>query len=155
MAKITALTAEATPVDADLAVIVDVSDTTQSASGSTNKITLANLAAGAPWSARYAVIGSTSALGALGSTETIDASTATRFTGDLDANVTITVSNLSAVFDVILVELTEDGGSHTIAWSGAVNTPDTHSDTDGDRSLFAVSYTADGPFVQLVGTWTP
>lgn len=103
-----------------------------------------------------AVIGSTVALGALGSTETIDASTATRFTGTIDANLTLTVSNLSTVFDVILVELTESGGGgHSIAWSGAVNTPDTHSDTDGDRSLFAVSYTADGPFVQLVGTWTP
>jgi hypothetical protein len=102
-----------------------------------------------------AVIGSTVALGGLGTTETIDASTATRFTGTLDNNVTITVTNLSSVFDVVLVELLESGGGHTITWSGAANTPLPHSDVNGDRSLFAVSFTADGPFVALVGTWTP
>jgi hypothetical protein len=86
MAKITALVAEATPVDADLAAIVDVSDTTQSANGSTNKITLANLAAGAPWTSRYlqlvaggssvenigAVESNVNTVAASGSTETLD-----------------------------------------------------------------------------------
>jgi hypothetical protein len=154
MPKITALVAETAPVDGDLIPIVDVSDTTQSPSGSTNKSTLAQLATGAPFAGRYAKIGSTSALGNLGTTETIDASTATRFTGNIDDNVTITMSNLSAVFDVVLIELVESGGSHTITWSGAVNTPDAHSDVNGDTSLFAVSFTADGPFVALVGTWS-
>jgi hypothetical protein len=54
MGKITALTAEATVVDADIIPVVDVSDTTQSANGSTNKVTLANFAAGAPFTSRYA-----------------------------------------------------------------------------------------------------
>ena len=44
---------EASPVDTDLVLIVDVSDTTQSAAGSTNKVTLENLASSDPWETRY------------------------------------------------------------------------------------------------------
>jgi hypothetical protein len=91
----------------------------------------------------------------MGATETIDASAASRHTGDIDANVTITITGLSATNNAIQLELTEDGGSHTITWSGAVNDVETHSDTDGDVSIFVVTFTDDGPFVAFVGSYTP
>lgn len=46
MPKITALTAETALATGDLFAIVDVNDTTQSANGSTNKMTAANVAKG-------------------------------------------------------------------------------------------------------------
>ena len=46
MSKITDYTALVTPASGDILVIVDVSDTTQSAAGTTKQITLANAAAG-------------------------------------------------------------------------------------------------------------
>jgi len=91
--------------------------------------------------------------GAMGASVTFDASASTHHSGDIDANVTIDVSNLSHINSGVICFLTESGGSHTITWTWAVNTPGTHDGTDTNVALFTVSWTPDGPYVQYVGEW--
>jgi hypothetical protein len=107
MPKITALTAETTLVDSDLFAIVDVSDTTQSGAGSTNKITAANVAVGAPFSSRYlalvaggssvenigAVESNVNTVATSGSTETLDTSVYGVHDVTMDQACAITFSN--------------------------------------------------------------
>ena len=59
-----------------------------------------------------------SALGDLGATETIDWATATRFTGTLDSNVTITHSNEVSGRSITLYLAYDDAAQRTITWSG-------------------------------------
>lgn len=63
--------------------------------------------------------GLVSALGNLGSTETFDWSTATNFTGNLDANITIDFSNAISG-QTITLYLTYSGAQRTIAWTPTI-----------------------------------
>jgi ElaB/YqjD/DUF883 family membrane-anchored ribosome-binding protein len=60
-------------------------------------------------------VGTVSALGNLGATETIDWSTATHFNGNLDSNITFTNSN-SVTGQSITLYLTYSGAQRTITW---------------------------------------
>lgn len=60
-------------------------------------------------------VGTVSALGNLGATETIDWSTATHFSGNLDANITFTNSN-SVTGQSITLYLTYSGAQRTVTW---------------------------------------
>jgi hypothetical protein len=60
-------------------------------------------------------VGSVNAIGNLGATETIDWSTDTHFTGNLDANITFTNSN-SVTGQSITLYLTYSGAQRTITW---------------------------------------
>jgi hypothetical protein len=63
MAKTPDYAALAAVADGDLFTVVDVSDATQSADGSTKKLTAANLASGAPFTSRYVELADTSTSG--------------------------------------------------------------------------------------------
>jgi hypothetical protein len=134
MAKITALTAEATLADGDLFAVVDVSDTAQSANGSTNKMTAANVATGAPFTSRYlalaaggssvenigAVESNVNTVGTSGSTETLDTSVYGVHDVTMDQACTFTFSNPApsgkcTVFILIL------RGSFTPTFPGSVD----------------------------------
>jgi hypothetical protein len=86
--KITALTAETTPAAADLIPIVDVSDTTQSVNGSTQKVTYENF-----FTNVGAIESNVSTVAATGSTETLDLSLYGVFDVTMDAGCTFTFSN--------------------------------------------------------------
>ena len=60
-------------------------------------------------------VGTVSALGNLGATETIDWATATHFSGNLDSNITFTNSN-SVTGQSITLYLTYSGAQRTITW---------------------------------------
>jgi hypothetical protein len=143
MGKITALTAEATPVDADLVPIVDVSDTTQSGSGSTNKVTLANLAAGAPFTSRYfPLTGAVQAtynpnvVSATGSTETISMNTAVHdLTMDQACVLTISDTAGSDEFKSCVVFLE---GAFAITWDTDQDWGDATAPTYATPACFVI-----------------
>jgi hypothetical protein len=129
-----------TTIDAtDLLYVVDVSDTTESAEGTSKKITRANLVQGLITGVAWGDItgtlsgqtdlqaafddleydtakGTVVALGALGSSETIDWSAGTHFTGTLDDDVTIGFSN-DATGQKITLAFIYSGAQRTITWS--------------------------------------
>jgi hypothetical protein len=85
--------------------------------------------------------GTVSSLGSLGSTETIDVSTANYFYGTLNANCTIGFTGWTAGKDsAITVELTENGtGGWTPTFTGVDwlgGTTPTHDTTLGTRTLY-------------------
>jgi hypothetical protein len=151
MPKITALTAETTPVDSDLAAIVDVSDTTQSGAGSTNKITLANLAAGAPWSSRYlalvaggssvenigAVESNVNTVAATGATETLDLSVYGVHDVTMDQSCAFTLSNPAPSGDATVAVLIIRG-AFTPSFTNTMIEPDGAALTYSTPSVWMV-----------------
>jgi hypothetical protein len=143
MPKITALVAETAPVDGDLIPIVDVSDTTQSPSGSTNKSTLAQLAAGAPFTSRYfPLTGAVQAtynpniVAATGATETISMNTAVHDL-TMDQNCILTISDTAGSDEfkscVVFIE-----GAFAITWDTDQDWGDATAPTYATPACFVI-----------------
>lgn len=99
--------------------------------------------------------GTVSNLGSLGTTETINVSTANYFYGTLDDNVTIGFSGWTAGVDSqITVELTEDGGGgNTPTFSGVTwlgGTTPTHDTTASSTAVY-VFFSRDGGITIIGG----
>jgi hypothetical protein len=144
MAKIPDYTAETAPVDADLLVLHDTSDTTQSVDGSTNKVTLANFAAGAPFTARYfPLTGAVQAtynpniVAATGATETISMNTAVHFlTMDQACIITISDTAGSDEFKMCVVFLS---GAFAVTWDTDQDWPDATAPTYATPACFVIT----------------
>jgi hypothetical protein len=144
MPKITALVAETAPVDGDLIPIVDVSDTTQSPSGSTNKSTLAQLATAAPFTSRYfPLTGAVQAtynpniVAATGATETISMNTAVHFlTMDQACQITISDTAGSDEFKMCVVFLS---GAFAVTWDTDQDWPDASAPTYATPACFVIT----------------
>jgi hypothetical protein len=143
MGKITALTAEATVVDADIIPVVDVSDTTQSANGSTNRVTLAQLATGAPFTSRYfPLTGAVQAtynpniVSATGATETISMNTAVHDL-TMDQNCILTISDTAGSDEfkscVVFIE-----GAFAITWDTDQDWGDATAPTYATPACFVI-----------------
>jgi hypothetical protein len=144
MPKITALTAEATLADTDLFPIVDTSDTTQSPSGSTNKMTAANVATGAPFTSRYfPLTGAVQAVynpnivAATGATETISMNTAVHFL-TMDEACVLTISDTagSDEFKMCVVFLS---GAFAVTWDTDQDWPDASAPTYATPACFVIT----------------
>jgi hypothetical protein len=144
MPKITALTAEATLADTDLFPIVDTSDTTQSPSGSTNKMTAANVATGAPFTSRYfPLTGAVQAVynpnivAATGATETISMNTAVHFQ-TMDEACVLTISDTagSDEFKMCVVFLS---GAFAVTWDTDQDWPDASAPTYATPACFVIT----------------
>lgn len=125
--KITELTATTATAAGDLLAIVDVSDTAQSANGSTRKITYANF-----FTNVGAIESDVSTIAATGATETIDVSVYGAFDLTMDQACSITFSNPAPSGDMTAFVLILRGAftptfTNTILWSGGAPTYTTPS----------------------------
>lgn len=116
--KFTELTAETIPAAGDLIAIVDVSDTTQSANGSTQKITFANF-----FTNVGAIESDVSTVASTGATETLDTSLYGVFDVTMDQSCTFTFSNPApsgdcTVFVLILRGAFTPTFPASVDWSG-------------------------------------
>lgn len=115
--KITELTAETIPAAGDLVAIVDVSDTSQSANGTTQKITFANF-----FTNVGAIESDVSTIAATGATETLDVSAYGVFDCTMDQSCAFTFSNPAPSGDMTAFVLIIRGAytpsfTNTIIWA--------------------------------------
>lgn len=147
--KTTVLTAMAAFASNDVLMVVDVSDTTMAASGTSKAATLSQLAA-AVKPLLNAAIGSV----ADGATITFDMAVNNWWTvaGGLGGNRTLAVSNV-APGQQFTITLPQDGtGSRTvtwfsgITWIGTGGSPPTLTTTPGKKDVFTFKNTGSGTY---------
>lgn len=91
------------------------------------------------------------ASGNLGATETFDFASVSWYTGTLDANVTLTLSNLAAGAKAIL-QLSQDAtGSRTITWPAAVLDPEPTLNSTASSVTTIVLYSPNGTDIYASG----
>lgn len=113
--KFTELAAETTPAAGDLIAIVDVSDTSQSANGSTQKVTFANF-----FTNVGAIESDVLTVGATGSTETLDTSLYGVFDMTMNVACEFTFSNPAPSGDCTIFVLILRG-AYTPTFPGSVD----------------------------------
>jgi hypothetical protein len=116
--KLSSYTAETVLVDGDYVMVIDVSDTSQSPTGSLNKMLASSVATSAPFTSRFAP--ETTAVAALTpTTGTVDLDLATvngkYLTHSLSGNPTYTSSNRAAG-KTVTIKVIAGGGTRTLSF---------------------------------------